>query len=223
VVPGPSEEVPAQAARRDPLGPRGAHARRRGQWFAAAKDAGLFDEAVALANQTPCKTLTSRRTGLEARRWARSDTGASVPRATRCGTCLHRQGRADELHPVRLPQRRIVRRHRVRLRDFPKELFHLARRRERNEDPSGPAAGVRPHLWHTSGANHGITRPQRQEFLPDFKLELALEMVCKIVRQLCGRGEQLRLSATDAERQCDASVRRRRRRAGRCRDRIVLS
>ena len=31
-----------------------------GKWFAAAKDARLFDEAVALANQTPCdpKTLT---------------------------------------------------------------------------------------------------------------------------------------------------------------------
>jgi hypothetical protein len=31
-----------------------------GKWFAAAKDAKLFDEAVALANATPCdpKTLT---------------------------------------------------------------------------------------------------------------------------------------------------------------------
>jgi len=31
-----------------------------GKWFAAAKDARLFDEAIALANQTPCdpKTLT---------------------------------------------------------------------------------------------------------------------------------------------------------------------
>jgi len=31
-----------------------------GTWFAAAKDARLFDEAIALANQTPCdpKTLT---------------------------------------------------------------------------------------------------------------------------------------------------------------------
>jgi hypothetical protein len=31
-----------------------------GKWFAAAKDAGLFDEAIALANRTPCdpKTLT---------------------------------------------------------------------------------------------------------------------------------------------------------------------
>ena len=31
-----------------------------GRWFAAAKDARLFDEAVALANRTPCdpKTLT---------------------------------------------------------------------------------------------------------------------------------------------------------------------
>ena len=31
-----------------------------GKWFAAAKDAKLFDEAIALANQTPCdpKTLT---------------------------------------------------------------------------------------------------------------------------------------------------------------------
>ena len=31
-----------------------------GKWFAAAKDARLFDEAAALANQTPCdpKTLT---------------------------------------------------------------------------------------------------------------------------------------------------------------------
>ena len=33
-----------------------------GKWFAAAKDAKLFDEAVALANATPCdpKTLTRR-------------------------------------------------------------------------------------------------------------------------------------------------------------------
>lgn len=31
-----------------------------GKWFAAAKDARLFDEAIALANRTPCdpKTLT---------------------------------------------------------------------------------------------------------------------------------------------------------------------
>jgi hypothetical protein len=31
-----------------------------GKWFAAAKDAKLFDEAIALANRTPCdpKTLT---------------------------------------------------------------------------------------------------------------------------------------------------------------------
>jgi hypothetical protein len=31
-----------------------------GKWFAAAKDAGLFDEALALAGRTPCdpKTLT---------------------------------------------------------------------------------------------------------------------------------------------------------------------
>jgi hypothetical protein len=31
-----------------------------GTWFAAAKDAKLFDEAIALANQTPCdpRTLT---------------------------------------------------------------------------------------------------------------------------------------------------------------------
>jgi hypothetical protein len=31
-----------------------------GKWFAAAKDAGLYDEAVALASRTPCdpKTLT---------------------------------------------------------------------------------------------------------------------------------------------------------------------
>lgn len=31
-----------------------------GKWFAAAKDAGLFDEAIALANQAPCdpRTLT---------------------------------------------------------------------------------------------------------------------------------------------------------------------
>jgi hypothetical protein len=31
-----------------------------GKWFAAAKDAGLLDEALALASRTPCdpKTLT---------------------------------------------------------------------------------------------------------------------------------------------------------------------
>ena len=34
-----------------------------GKWFAAAKDAKLFDEAIALANQTPCspQTLTRAR------------------------------------------------------------------------------------------------------------------------------------------------------------------
>ena len=31
-----------------------------GKWFAAAKDAGLYDEAIALASRTPCdpRTLT---------------------------------------------------------------------------------------------------------------------------------------------------------------------
>jgi hypothetical protein len=32
-----------------------------GKWFAAAKDAGLFDEAVALANKTPCSPQTLTR------------------------------------------------------------------------------------------------------------------------------------------------------------------
>ena len=42
-----------------PVGSGAADARRC-KWFAAAKDAKLFEEAIALANQTPCdpKTLT---------------------------------------------------------------------------------------------------------------------------------------------------------------------
>ena len=32
-----------------------------GKWFAAAKDAGLFDEAIALANRTPCSPQTLTR------------------------------------------------------------------------------------------------------------------------------------------------------------------
>jgi len=41
----------------------GVHADWEGKWFAAAKDAKLFDEAVPLANRTPCdpKTPTSGR------------------------------------------------------------------------------------------------------------------------------------------------------------------
>jgi hypothetical protein len=60
VVSSGCEEVPGQAAgvvladlvRHTPG--------EEGKWFAAAKDAKLFDEAVALANATPCdpKTLT---------------------------------------------------------------------------------------------------------------------------------------------------------------------
>ncbi|MEJ2109075.1 MAG: hypothetical protein P8Z37_04010 [Acidobacteriota bacterium] len=35
--------------------------RAQGKWFAAAKDAGLFDEAVALANRSPCSPQTLTR------------------------------------------------------------------------------------------------------------------------------------------------------------------
>ncbi len=34
---------------------------QEGKWFAAAKDVGLFDEAISLANQTPCSTQTLTR------------------------------------------------------------------------------------------------------------------------------------------------------------------
>ncbi len=45
---------------------------QEGKWFAAAKDAGLYDEAVALAQKTPCDPRTLAR--------AARDFGASNPR-----------------------------------------------------------------------------------------------------------------------------------------------
>lgn len=60
MVPGRGEEVPAQAARRLLADVVRQTPGDEGKWFAAAKDARLFDEAIALANRTPCdpETLT---------------------------------------------------------------------------------------------------------------------------------------------------------------------
>jgi len=60
VVSSGCEEVPRQAARRRSAALVRHTPGEEGKWFAAAKDAKLFDEAVALANTTPCdpKTLT---------------------------------------------------------------------------------------------------------------------------------------------------------------------
>ena len=54
------EEVPDEGAREDARGPGREHTGQEGKWFAAAKDAGLYDEAIALARRTPCdpRTLT---------------------------------------------------------------------------------------------------------------------------------------------------------------------
>jgi hypothetical protein len=46
-----------------------------GKWFAAAKDAGLFDEAVALANRSPCSPQTLTRA---ARDFAEKNPGFAV-------------------------------------------------------------------------------------------------------------------------------------------------
>jgi hypothetical protein len=40
-----------------------------GKWFAAAKDAELFDEAIALANRTPCSPQTLTRADRLERAW----------------------------------------------------------------------------------------------------------------------------------------------------------
>ena len=40
-----------------------------GKWFAAAKSAKLFDEAIALANQTPCSPQTLTRAARDFEEW----------------------------------------------------------------------------------------------------------------------------------------------------------
>jgi hypothetical protein len=84
-----------------------------GKWFAAAKDARLFDEAVALANRTPCdpKTLTraardfaeknpafAAEAGLAALRWLVHGYGYEITSADVWGAYAHTIKAAENEH-----------------------------------------------------------------------------------------------------------------------------
>lgn len=108
-----------------------------GKWFAAAKDAGLYDEALALASQSPCdpRTLTraardfvdveprfSFEVGLLALRWlvegygyeitgadVRAAYGSTIKAAGRLGIVANARGRIRELLRSDAPAARGVR------------------------------------------------------------------------------------------------------------------
>jgi len=98
---------------------------QEGKWFAAAKDAGLYDEAIALAQRTPCdpRTLTraardlattnprfAAEAGLAALRWIAAGHGyeitglnvlsahsSTMEAAKNCGATDEIEGRVREL------------------------------------------------------------------------------------------------------------------------------
>jgi hypothetical protein len=92
-----------------------------GKWFAAAKDARLFDKAIALANLTPCSTQTLTRAardfvetnptfaleaGVMAIRWLAQGHGYEVTALdvhsayTHTMNAAQRAGRADEIRSL---------------------------------------------------------------------------------------------------------------------------
>lgn len=97
-----------------------------GKWFAAAKDARLFDEAIALANQTPCdpKTLTraardfaetnpafAAEAGLAALRWLIHGHGYEIASADVWAAYSHTikaAGNAGGAHDIRARIRALI-------------------------------------------------------------------------------------------------------------------
>jgi hypothetical protein len=92
-----------------------------GKWFAAAKDAKLYDKAIALANRTPCSPQTLTRAarayaetnptfaleaGVTAIRWLAQGHGYDVTALDVSGAYTHamsaakRAGRADEIRSL---------------------------------------------------------------------------------------------------------------------------
>ena len=81
-----------------------------GKWFAAAKDAGIFDEAIALANRSPCSPQTLTRAardyreknpafaveaGLAALRWLAAGYGYDITSADVYAACEYTLEAAD--------------------------------------------------------------------------------------------------------------------------------
>ncbi len=93
-----------------------------GKWFAAAKSAGLFDEAIALANRTPCSPQTLTRAardfaeknpafaleaGLAALRWIVDGYGYEITRINVLNAYTHTMEAADNAGRVAETRDRI--------------------------------------------------------------------------------------------------------------------
>jgi hypothetical protein len=105
-----------------------------------------------------------------------------VYRVLRCAyEALDGEGWADELHVELAEEGGILRDHRVGLADSTEERFHLARRGEGDEKPSGTVAGEGPGVGKVSGGEDGVARAQGAAFGADLDEELAFESVEPLV------------------------------------------
>jgi hypothetical protein len=93
-----------------------------GKWFAAAKDAKLFDEAIALANRTPCSPQTLTRAardfeeknpefaleaGMAALRWLVEGYGYEITSVDVLDAYAHTMKAAENTRPAEETQKRI--------------------------------------------------------------------------------------------------------------------
>src|SRR5712692_5343897 len=87
----------------------------------------------------------------------------------------------EECHVERWPERRILRRHRVGLRDLDEERFQATRRNSNERDPSRSVPHVGPAVRYPARPEGRIAGPKRESLPADLDDVLALDDVEPLV------------------------------------------